>query len=44
MNPYLNSDYNNLYNFNLEEETFSNLKDIKIKNYAAQAIKATKSN
>ena len=34
-NPYLNSDYNSLYNFNSEEETFSNTEHIKIKNYAA---------
>jgi len=34
-NPYLNLDYNNFYNFNLKEETFNDIKDIKIKSYAA---------
>jgi len=32
-NPYFNTDYNSLYNFNLKEKTFSNTKDTKIKNY-----------
>ena len=31
-NPYLNLDYNSLYNFNPEKETFSNTKNAKIKN------------
>jgi len=34
-NPYLNTDYNNLYNFNPEKNTFNNTKYAKIKNYAA---------
>ena len=39
-NPYFSTDYNNLYNFNPEEETFSNTKDIKIRKYTKQAKKA----
>ena len=42
-NPYLNTDYNSLYNFNLEKETFSNTEDTKIKNYALQARHIIKS-
>ena len=33
-NPYLNTDYNSLYNFNLKEETFSNTEDTRIRSYA----------
>ena len=36
-NPYLNTDYNSLYNFNPEEESFSNREDIKIRKYTEQA-------
>ena len=43
-NPYLKPDYNSLYNFDLEEKTFSNTKDIKIKSYIAQARQIMQSN
>ena len=43
-NPYLNTSYNNLYNYNPEKETFSNTKDIQIKYFAEKARKAAKSN
>ena len=43
-NPYLNTDYNSLYNFNPEEETFSDTKDTKIRSYTAQAKEAVQSN
>ena len=34
VNPYLNTDYNNLYNFDLEEgETLSNIESTRIKYY-----------
>ena len=33
-NPYLNTDYKSLYNFDLKKETFSNTKNTKIKSYA----------
>ena len=34
-NSYLNPDYNSLYNFNPEKETFSNTEGTKIRSYAA---------
>jgi len=43
-NPYLNTDYNSLYNYNPEEETFSNIKDTQIKYFIEKARKAVKSN
>jgi len=44
VNPYFNTDYKSLYNFNLEKETFSNIKDTRIKNYTVQAKTAAQSN
>ena len=43
-NLYLNTDYNSLYNFNPEEETFSNIKCTKIKSYAVQARSVVQNN
>ena len=43
-NPYLNTDYNSLYNYNPEEETFSNTKDTQIKYFTEKARRAVKSN
>jgi len=43
-NPYLNTDYNNLYNFNPKEKTFSNTKCAKIKSYATQARPVAQNN
>jgi len=43
-NPYLNTDYNSLYNFDSEEETFSNTENTRIRSYTAQAKKAAQSN
>jgi len=43
-NPYLNTDYNSLYNYNPEEETFSNTKNTQIKYFAEKARKVVKSN
>ena len=34
-------DYNSLYNFDLEKETFSNTEDIRINKYAEQAREAS---
>ena len=34
-NLYLSTDYNSLYDFNPEKETFSDIKNTKIKSYAA---------
>ena len=33
-NPYLSTDYNSLYDFNPEKETFSDIENAKIKSYA----------
>jgi len=43
-NPYLNTDYNSLYNYNPEEETFSNTENTQIRYFAEKARKAVKSN
>jgi len=43
-NPYLNTDYNSLYSYDSEEETFSNTKDTQIRYFAEKAKKAAKSN
>jgi len=43
-NPYLNTDYNSLYNLDPEKETFSNIKDTKIRSYAAQVKTVAQSN
>ena len=37
LNPYLNPDYNSLYNFNPEEKTFNDIKNTQIRSYTAQA-------
>ena len=44
VNLYLNTDYKSLYNFNPEEETFSNTKDTQIKYFAEKAKRTVKSN
>jgi len=36
-NPYLNTNYNSFYNFDLKEKTFNNTKYVKIKSYIVQA-------
>jgi len=43
-NPYLNTDYNSLYNYNPEEETFSNTEDTQIRYFTEKARRAAKSN
>jgi len=43
-NPYLNTDYNSLYNYNPEEETFSNTENTQIRYFAEKAKRAVKSN
>ena len=43
-NPYLNTDYNSLYNYDPEEETFSNTKDTQIRYFTEKAKRAVKSN
>ena len=43
-NPYLNTDYNSLYNYNPEEEIFSNTKDTQIKYFTEKAKRAVTSN
>jgi len=43
-NPYLNTDYNSLYNYNPEEETFSNIENTQIRYFTEKAKKAVKSN
>ena len=43
-NPYLNTDCDNLYNFNPEKETFNNTEDMRIKYFANQAREAVKGN
>jgi len=43
-NPYLNTDYNSLYDYNPEEETFSDTKDTQIKYFAEKARRVAKSN
>ena len=43
-NPYLNTDYNSLYNYNPEEETFNDTKDTQIKYFTEKAKRAAKSN
>ena len=43
-NPYLNTSYNSFYNYNPEEETFSNTENTQIKYFAEKARRAVKSN
>jgi len=43
-NPYLSTSYNSFYNYNPEEETFSNIEDTQIKYFAKKARRAAKSN
>ena len=43
-NPYLNIDYNNLYDYDPEEETFSNTENAQIKYFAEKARRAVKNN
>ena len=43
-NPYLNTDYNSLYNFDPKEETFSDTEDTRIRSYTVQAKEAVQSN
>ena len=43
-NPYLNTDYNSLYDFDPEEETFSNTVNTQIRHFAEKAKRAVKSN
>ena len=43
-NPYLNTDYNSLYNFDPEEETFSNTENVRIKSFIAQTKTMVQSN
>ena len=43
-NPYLNTSYNSFYDYNLEEETFSNTESTQIRYFAEKARKAVKSN
>jgi len=43
-NPYLNTDYNSLYNFNPEKEIFSNTENTRIRSYAMQAKTVAQSN
>jgi len=43
-NLYLNTDYNSLYDYNPEEETFSNTEDTQIKYFTEKAKRAVKSN
>ena len=43
-NPYLNTSYNSLYNYNPEKETFSNTEDTQIKYFTEKARRVAKSN
>jgi len=43
-NSYLNTSYNGFYNYDPEEETFSNTKNAQIKYFAEKARRAAKSN
>jgi len=43
-NLYLNMDYNSLYNYNPEEETFSDTEDAWIRYFTEKAKRAVKSN
>jgi len=43
-NLYLNTDYNSLYNYNPEKETFNNTENTWIKYFTEKARKAAKSN
>jgi len=43
-NPYLSISYNSFYNYNPEEETFSNTKDTQIRYFAEKAKRAAKNN
>ena len=44
VNPYLSINYNSFYNYNPEEETFSNTEDTQIKYFTEKARRAAKSN
>jgi len=43
-NPYLNTSYDSFYNYNPEEETFSNTENAWIKYFTEKAKRAVKSN
>jgi len=43
-NPYLSTSYNSFYNYNPEEETFSNTENTQIRYFAEKARRAVKSN
>ena len=43
-NPYLSTSYNSFYNYNPEEETFSNTENTQIRYFAEKAKRAVKSN
>jgi len=43
-NPYFILDYNSLYDFNPEKETFSNIEDTQIRYFAEKARRVAKSN
>jgi len=43
-NPYLNTNYNSLYNYDPEEETFNNTENTQIKYFAEKARRAAKNN
>jgi len=43
-NPYLNTSYNSFYNYNPEEETFSNTEDTQIKYFTEKARRVAKNN
>jgi len=43
-NPYLNTDYNSLYDYNLEKETFSNTENTQIRYFTEKAKRVAKSN
>ena len=44
VNPYLSISYNSFYNYNPEEETFSNTEDTQIRYFTEKARRAVKSN
>jgi len=43
-NPYLSTSYNSFYDYNPEEETFSDTEDTQIRYFAEKAKRAVKSN
>jgi len=44
VNPYLSTSYNSFYDYNPEEETFSNTEDTQIRYFTEKARRVTKSN